>query len=85
MDADAATPVPCGRAAGGGARDSLRGWAATPSWGIVYIIGVWRVSEANISCKSKKLKPTAARGQARRARAGGGGVQAADAARWSLR
>ena len=43
MDADAATPVPRvsrerGRAR---ARDSLRGWAATPSCGIVYSIGVW--------------------------------------------
>ena len=28
------------------------GWAATPSWDIVYIIGVWRVSDANMSCKS---------------------------------
>ena len=54
MDADAATPVPCSRkpGRGRGARDSLRGWAATPSWDIVYIIGVWRVSDANMSCKS---------------------------------
>jgi hypothetical protein len=55
MDANAATPVPRSRKpgrGGGGARDSLRGWAATPSWDLVYIIGVWRVSDAKMSCKS---------------------------------
>jgi len=53
-----------------------RGWAATPSWVIVYIIGVWRGNDANMRCKSKKLKPAAggaARGAAARGGAGGGG------------
>ena len=44
--------IAASRAAGGGARDSLRGWAATPSWDLVYIIGMWRVSDAKMNCKS---------------------------------